>query len=464
MFRRVAIIGGGATAAALFSELLERRTTQPLHLDWYTGGGRAPRGIAYGTDSPHHLLNVRAATMGMFSSHPQGFLEYAQQRDPSVGGTDFLPRRWYGDYLEAKVANALEQAHAQQVDVHVMPFRVEALVPEQDGVVVLQGEEGRRVDAAVLALGALAPRPLDGVTAEALAGGCYIVDPWPLLAQAQPDPTPRHVVLIGQGLTAADVLVDLAERWPNARFTAISRHGRLPEAHLPATSVPADDGAELLETLQLDPTIRHWMRQLREAVAGSHEWRTVIDGLRPHVPHLWAMLPLPERARFMRHARWAWERVRHRLPPPVSDALGALERSGRLQRRRGRIHSVHTHGDGLQLTLAPRDGCATTIDADLVIQATGLDTDIARCQDPLVRQLVTNGHVIPDPLGLGMQATADGHLLHDGKPWPHLFALGSLLRGALWESISMPEIHQQARNLALHLLAEPDTQRRARLA
>jgi len=39
MFRRVAIIGGGAAAATLLSELLERKPTQPLHLDWYTGGG-----------------------------------------------------------------------------------------------------------------------------------------------------------------------------------------------------------------------------------------------------------------------------------------------------------------------------------------------------------------------------------------------------------------------------------------
>ena len=84
MFQKVAIIGGGAAAATLVSELLERRTAKPLHLDWYAGGPEAGRGVAYGTPSERHLLNVRAASMGMFVSKPGGFLEYAQSHDASA--------------------------------------------------------------------------------------------------------------------------------------------------------------------------------------------------------------------------------------------------------------------------------------------------------------------------------------------------------------------------------------------
>ena len=93
MYRRVAIIGGGAAAAALLSELLERQLPQPLHLDWYTGGVNAPRGVAYGTRSDRHLLNVRAASMSMFAARPHGFLDFAQRGDGTIAGTDFLPRR-----------------------------------------------------------------------------------------------------------------------------------------------------------------------------------------------------------------------------------------------------------------------------------------------------------------------------------------------------------------------------------
>ncbi|BFI95046.1 MAG: FAD/NAD(P)-binding protein [Rhodanobacter sp.] len=456
MHRRVAIIGGGAASAALLGELLERRLPHPLHLDWYTGSGTPARGVAYGTRSERHLLNVRAASMGMFAGKPQGFLDFVQRGQPSIAGTDFLPRSRYGDYLEAEVARALAQGKALGHDVHIVPFAADAVVPEAGGVTVFRGEETRRVDAAVLAIGALPPQPLSAVGSDALATGRYVVDPWRLLADPPAD-VPRHVLVVGLGLTAADVLVELAARWPDTRFTAISRHGRLPEPHLRTTATPAEDSAQVIEAMLDEPDVRLWLRLLREAIAQEDDWRGVIDSLRPHTPALWAALPLDQRARFQRHARWAWERARHRMPPAVHESLAALEGAGRLHRLRGQLHRVEPDGDGLRLELHPHDRDAAkrqTLHADLVVQAVGMDFDVARTPHPLMRQLVVNRHVLPDPLGLGCRATAQGRLLHEGGEWSRLFAIGSLLRGTLWESTAMPEIRQQARAVADQLLAE----------
>ncbi|MEW9571475.1 FAD/NAD(P)-binding protein [Rhodanobacter sp. Si-c] len=454
MHRRVAIIGGGAAAAALLGELLERRPPHPLHLDWYTGGGALARGVAYATRSDHHLLNVRAASMGMFAGKPQGFLDFMQREDPSVAGTDFLPRRCYGDYLEAEVARAMALGKVHGHDVQVVPFAADAVVPEADGVTVFRGEETRRVDAAVLAIGTLPPQPLAGVDAEALASGRYVVDPWPLLA-APPAVAPAHVAVIGLGLTAVDVLLELAARWPDTRFTAISRHGLLPEPHLRTTALPSGDSAELIEAMLDAPDVHRWLRLLREAIAQEEDWRSVIDSLRPHIPALWAELPMEQRTRFQRHARWAWERVRHRMPPPVHASLAALERDGRLRRLRGHLQAADVDGDGLRLELRPHGGGALQVlQAGLAVQSVGMDFDVARTPHPLMRQLVVNRHVLPDPLGLGCQATPHGRLLHEGGVWPRLFAIGSLLRGTLWESTAMPEIRQQARAVADQLLAE----------
>lgn len=456
MFRRVAIIGGGAAAAALLSELIAHPRTPPLHVDWFTGGtGAAGRGVAYSSASPRHLLNVRAASMGVLGGRPRGFLDFAQQREPTVAGTDFLPRRWYGEYLGAEIAELLTLAQARGTHVRLLKFAIDAVVPEQDGVTVLHGEQHTRVDAAVLALGALPAQPLAGVTAAALSGGRYVVDPWAWLAQLRDNDAPREVVLIGLGLTAADVLLELSARWPQAHFTALSRRGHLPEAHLPTASVPVDDSSDWIEAMHNDPNMAHWMRVLREAIAASRDWRTVIDSLRPHTAALWALLPLPERARFLRHARWAWERARHRMAPQVSECLADLERSGRLHRMRGHMHAVDAAADGLRLEIRPTGAAAVAErHADWAIQTIGLNTDIAHTPHPLVRQLVTNGHIEPDPLGLGCRATTDGRLCHGGQPWPCLFALGSLLRGTLWECSAMPEIRHQARTLAVQLLAE----------
>jgi uncharacterized NAD(P)/FAD-binding protein YdhS len=463
MFRRVAIIGGGAAAVALLCELVERASA-PLHLDWYTGGAARPgRGIAYGTTSPRHLLNVRAATMGMFAPRPRGFLDFAQRADPQVAGTDFLPRRLYGDYLEDEATRALAQSRARGVDVRVVPFAADAVVPETGGVTVIQGERASRVDAAVLAIGALPVRPLAGVDETLLGDDRYVIDPWSMLARAEPDPAPREVALVGLGLTAVDVLLELAARWPNARFTAVSRHGRLPATHLPVSTVPDDDGGALVEAMHDAPEVRRWLRLLREAIATAEDWRVVIDSLRPSTAELWDALPAPQRARFLRHARWAWERARHRMPPQVGQQLLALEREGRLRRVSGRVTGARAAQGRVELELIHAGVCGS-LAADLAIQTIGLDTDVRNTAHPLMRQLVTNGHVTPDPLGLGCQATLDGHLCREGTPWLRLFGIGSLLRGARWESVAMPEIRLQARMLACQLLETEAMPARRRMA
>ncbi|WP_424684153.1 FAD/NAD(P)-binding protein [Frateuria sp. YIM B11624] len=454
MFRRVAIIGGGAAAVALLSELVERAHA-PLHLDWYTGGATHPgRGVAYGTASSRHLLNVRAATMGMFSPRPRGFLDFAQRADPQVAGTDFLPRRLYGDYLEDEAARALAQSRDRGVDVRVVPFAADAVVPETGGVTVLQGERASHADAAVLAIGALPVRPLEGVDAALLGDGRYVIDPWALLARTEASPAPREVALVGLGLTAVDVLLELAGRWPDTRFTAVSRHGRLPATHLPAATMPDDDGGALVDAMHDAPEVRRWLHLLREAITASDDWRVVIDSLRPSTAELWDALPAPERARFLRHARWAWERARHRMPPQVEQQVLALEREGRLQRVSGRVTGARPAQGRVQLDMS-HAGVSTALLADMAIQTIGLDTDVRTTAHPLMRQLVTNGHVTPDPFGLGCQATPDGRLCRDGTPWRRLFGIGSLLRGARWESVAMPEIRLQARMLVGQLL-EPD--------
>ena len=193
------------------------------------------------------------------------------------------------------------------------------------------------------------------------------------------------------------------------------------------------------------------MRLLREAAAQESDWRPLIDSLRPHLPALWGELPMEQRGRFLRHVRWAWDRVRHRMPPQVDTAISELEGEGRLRRMCGRMQSVHLQDDALQVTFR-HAGLVSSIEAGMVIQATGLETDVRRSPGRLVSQLLTNAHVVADPLGLGLQSDADGRLRHGDTHWPNLFAIGSLLRGSLWETTAMPEISRQARRLADQLV------------
>lgn len=454
MFRRIAVIGGGAAAAVMLCELLEYQPATSLHLDWYTGGADSVRGVAYGTDDDQHLLDSRVASMGMFGGRSGGFVEFMQRKDSAVNGTDFLPRRHYGDYLEAEVNRVLALARARGHDVNIIPFAVDAVVPEQAGVTVLRGEYSRGVDAAVLAVGAMPAQPLAGVSAEAVDSGRYVVDPWPLLARAgavaQP---PSKVLIIGTGLTAVDVLTSLSRQWPQAKFTAVSRHGQLPETHLRVAAVPLGDSVPLIEAMQELPQLRRWMQLLREAITQGGEWRATIDSLRPFIPTLWAQLPPDQRAQFLRHGRSAWERVRHRMPPQVAEAMAKLQQHGRVELLCGRLRSVTLDNEVLQIT-THHAGLASTHTPDMIIQASGLNTTVLDTDHRLINQLVANAHVLPDPLGLGLRSGVDGNLQHKSGQWSNFLAIGSLLRGTLWESTAIPEIRRQARTIARQLLVD----------
>ena len=87
-----------------------------------------------------------------------------------------------------------------------------------------------------------------------------------------------------------------------------------------------------------------------------------------------------------------------------------------------------------------------------VVDCTG-PAPLSRTAHPLVRRLLATGLVRTDALGLGLDATPDGRLVSlENRRGDRLFALGPLLRGALWETTAMGEIRAQAAGLAELLL------------
>ena len=91
---------------------------------------------------------------------------------------------------------------------------------------------------------------------------------------------------------------------------------------------------------------------------------------------------------------------------------------------------------------------------DVLIRATGLDTDIDRTSDPLIAGMREAGLVQPDPLGLGVLVDDDFRVRDAaGRAQPGLYCIGPLLRGSLWEITAVPELRVAARRLANHLLA-----------
>lgn len=454
--QRIAIIGGGAAGAAVVAQFLRSAAdydySRGCALSWIVGDRAPGRGVAYETSDEQHLLNVRAANMGLFADQPGDFLDYAAARGIAASGGQFLPRAIYGDYLEATLARLLE-ATRRRVTLAARSTEAIAIRPLADasfGVRTRDSEEVR-ADGVVLALGALPTASLPGVSAAALASGAYAGDPWrwPDLPRA-----PEHVLVIGTGLSGVDAVLSAASRWPRAHLTAVSRRGRLPALHSDQPLTPYAQQAALVARLREKGDIGHWLRTIRTAAgAPDTDWRAVLDAVRAETPRLWQTLDARQRARFLRHLRPSWETVRHRMPPQTAAKLRALQDEGRLRILAARVREIDGGDPQLLVRLQPRGGShPLTLAADFAIQATGLESAAASTPHALVRQLVDDGLVRADPLGLGLAAHPDGRLLRpDGSPWPGLYALGTLLRGSVWECTGMPEIRTAARQIAREL-------------
>jgi len=432
----VAIIGAGASGtltAVQFARLSRPGATAAL----IEAGARAARGLAYGTPYGAHLLNVPAGRMSALPDEPEHFLRWLRERDPSAEAATFAPRALYGDYLAALLG---EEESAGRV-VRVGGTAVGITRSGSHWIVHLHDDRTVAAERLVLALGNLPPA--DPLHFDGEAPLEYIRDPWAAGVAIGLD-ADAPVLLIGTGLTAVDIAIALRHEGHRGTIYALSRNGRLPQAHAPFTPRPLDE-------LPADfSSPRGALRWVRRQVAAGAEWRAVVDSLRPFTKVIWRNWSPAQRGTFVRHLRNVWDVHRHRAAPEVHAAL-------QVEVLRGRITRMTPTGGGLTIEWRPSGSNEPrTLNVARAINCTGPACDYARVDLPLVVQLRRAGWLVPDPLRLGVETDDDGRLLgSDGYAVPGLFTLGPLRRPSLWESTAMPEIRAQAAALA-RLLASPE--------
>src|SRR5690348_2892067 len=114
--RSIAIVGAGFSGAATAIQLLTRHGRLPGRLLLINRHPNLARGVAYGTHSPSHLLNVPAGRMGLFPDREGDFLEFARQYDNTVTAGSFVPRSLYGRYLGARLKQAAAASPALRLE------------------------------------------------------------------------------------------------------------------------------------------------------------------------------------------------------------------------------------------------------------------------------------------------------------------------------------------------------------
>jgi uncharacterized NAD(P)/FAD-binding protein YdhS len=463
----VVIVGAGFSGAVTAVQLL-RHARGPLRVVLVNESGRMARGLAYGTRSEAHVLNVPAGNMSALAEVPEDFLRYCQWSDPIVRPESFVPRRQYGAYLEALLAAAEAAGDAQACVSRVLDRvvgRVVAIAPPAapggPAKVVLQppgGTPAETLDAAavVLAFGHFVPLNPAPALLDRLPAGRVVADPWRAGALATIG-ADDDVLLVGAGLTAVDVALSLKAAGHRGRLLAISRRGLAPQSHRKTGVVPgAVDGGGL--ALAMGSTVRQAVKVLRTAVAErcarGEDWRDVIGALRTHTPALWRGWSEADRARFLRHVRPHWEVLRHRCAPAAHDAFSALQAEGRLTLAAARLAAATAVDGGVQVTLRLRGGGSRTATVQTIVNCTGPSTDVRRSGSPLVAGLLDAGLLQADALGLGLLADASLHVLDAaGQPVPWLRYVGPLLKARDWEATAVPELRVHALSLARDMAA-----------
>jgi uncharacterized NAD(P)/FAD-binding protein YdhS len=459
----VAVIGGGLSGALVADRLL-RASPRPLRITLIEVGESVGAGVAYSAPLPEHLLNVPTKSMSAVAGEPDHFMNWLLAdglRDSTRWGATadpngFVPRALYGLYVAWLLADAEHRARA---DVAIERVRGEAVaVVVEGGRARVTLRDGRSVEAdrVVLALGNALPAHPTRVELPFYASPRYVRDPW------SPDverdlPVAAPVLVLGTNLTMMDVVFSLEKGGHRGTIIALSTHGLTPPTH----HLPLEPCPPFLDGAAADGGIRGLMHAVRErarsAAAQAHDWREVMDSIRPLGQQVWLSLSEGERRRFVRHVRAHWEVHRHRAAPAAAESIDRMRGTGRLVIRAGRIEAFAERGRRVDVTFRPRNGRARLemVQVERVINATGPDADLRRVRSPLIRQLLHDGWCRPGPLGLGFDATPQGEIIGaNGKPSPVLATLGPPLRGVLWETTAVPEIRAQAAALAARFVGE----------
>lgn len=452
--KTVVIIGAGFSGAVTAAQLL-RHSPPDVRVVLINRSGAMARGLAYGTNSPLHLLNVPAGNMSAYVDEPEHFLRFCQVKNPTYTASSFVPRKLYGDYL-ASVLDEAEHHRCGDAGLERVISEVDCLRAEGDGALVeLANGQRIKADQVVLAFGNFAPLDPPGFSSS-MVGDRYQSDPW-VGSAVQPGQLDSSILLIGAGLTALDVTLGLLQQGHRGPIYMISRRGLRPLPHRLQRAnheVPTN----IVERLQdSPPSVCRYMRLIRQEIASAQlqglDWRDSLALLRPITPDLWRRLPNVERRRFLRHVQPYWDVHRHRVAPTAYQRFDDAVLQGQICTMAGRLRKVSHCVDGFTIEVQLRgQERLESFTVGRVINCTGPNTNLGRVDDALITQLRADGLVRLDPLGLGL--SVDERLVvinKDEKIVPWLHYIGPMLKADFWEATAVPELRLHAKALALRL-------------
>lgn len=455
--RNILIIGAGFSGAVTAVQLLRRGWANGLHVLLINRSGLMARGIAYGTQSSSHLLNVPAGNMSALDDDPDHFVRFCQRINPHITPASFVQRRLYGDYLEY-LLNESERSANRNVSLTRIVGEVTDITVALKGYSQVTLADGQRfvVDQIILAFGHYPPNDPYPSNPAFYQSKRYIKDPWAPAALNAIAPGDA-ALLLGTGLTAIDVCNTLIDQSATRNIYAVSRRGLTPQPHR-VNRAPVPSLQLTLFSEYSERTVRGQLRALRvkieEAYQCGIDWRDVMAAMRPATPQLWQQFPEVEKRRFLRHLQPYWDSHRHRIAPEPFAQFQKAVTAGIVNKLAGYVISYQEDNESVQVALRRRGlPDTTTIQVRYVINCTGPGSDLQRVNDRFIQQLLSKGLIRADILGLGLDVSDSGAVINArGQISDVMYYIGLLLKARYWEATAVPELWNFSQRLAITLL------------
>lgn len=447
----ILVIGGGFTGVAFVIHAIQARPAGvDLNFIIVEPSADLGRGIAYGTTEPLHRINVPSDRMSLFandSTHATRWLKQHEALD--AGSVDeqghyYVSRQRYGEYVDATLKDVVAEAAAH---VRVSHRRASAtgLTRSSSGYIV-ELDDGGQLEAQRVALcfGHTPSQPPGRIDENALRDPRLIAHPWSHDA-LHAIPQDASVLLVGTGLTMADVAVTLIGREHSGSITAISRRGLRAQPH----GIFAD-AADFLGNTAPPSTARELVKILRQRIARDKQanigWQPAADAFRFELPRIWNALPAHEQRRVVRKLLPFWDVHRFRIAPQIHAAIEHAIRTGQMNVVTAGIGEIQRSLHGFRVGLKRRGGHIEEHEFGAVVFCTGPARDIDR--NPLVKSLLESRLARLDAVKTGLDTDLQSRILDaDGNVSPGLFAFGPMTRGSFGEMTGAPDIARHLERL-----------------
>ncbi|MGY9057015.1 MAG: FAD/NAD(P)-binding protein [Alphaproteobacteria bacterium] len=468
---QVVIVGGGYAGAATALHLA-KYAHQSIDIHVIEPRPALGAGLAYSANDPDHRINGPHRILMIEAGDLYRFANWTKAQGIDESDTDgwarpselYVRRQVFGKFMAEQMASAIGSNESGSAIIH---HRTSAIGAERQGTrSIVRTVDGQALpaDLVIVTTGNQLPARPAGL-AEALDDDPrYVPNPWDLERLGAIDPQGR-VMILGTGLTMADVVISLLRLGHKGEIVAVSRRGLLPQPQADGRDIDTllsrkstDDSAFIAKHGQLT-TVRSIVRAVRadiaERAAAGLPWHLAFDGMRDGGGALWRGLPAAERRRYMRHLKPWFETRRYRLAPQIEARLRAAIAEGQVKVMAGRTAAIGLGGSRLAVALKPRGGQFTGEAFDAVINCTGPDGRPSLSGSAFLKSITEAGLGTDDPDGMGLwvdrgarMRTADGQAQDDWR------ALGTLSRGWYGDLTSVRQISMQLAEVIPELLTQ----------